>query len=171
MTDDQDHRIFGKFKGPESAAIWLIIVLLGFFAVWAFVDGEADSGPPLRAPFVNLVKTDKLGQVAVSVELNAMAYVAVFCQEAEEQPRQLFPRLGPPRNMDWPLKPKIAYVLPNPKEHFRLSPKRTSKIFVMAHKTNTPILPHLLWASDSKDDIYEGLKFQVIHYDPLETKK
>ncbi len=156
MTDSREgpsraHRVFGVFKAPETAALWLIIVLLGFFGAWSWLERHEQALED-REPLIQLAAQDGSGSFQIRVRCATPRFVAIYHCPEGETPELLFPRLGPPRGLPWPLSADAWHVLPGKDEFFHLSPALKTRLFVLVREDALPLLQKELWQEKQPED-------------------
>ncbi len=160
------HRVFGVFRAPETAAVWMILVLLIFFGLWSWIEGEASKDS--RQTSLVKLKVDPNDKEQFSLEFTSATprYLAIYQCSDGDLPQQVFPKLGPPKNLPWPLPPRQKHRLPgNGNEYFRFTSLKPGRLLVLSSEFGPPALPPELWQQklDSPDGTIKKTFYRVFY--------
>ncbi|MFT7617907.1 MAG: hypothetical protein ACI97A_001546 [Planctomycetota bacterium] len=166
------HRIFGVFRAPETAALWMILVLLGFFGIWSWIEDKEENAAK-RLPQIEL-KLEATASSLFKVQFAAASsrYVAIYFHEEGNAPQLLFPAFGTPPKLKWPLPAQKRIDLPNDDDFLSLPNKNPAQLFIISSNFGTPNLPFDLWEQEQESDrgMLDGLSFQIFDVNQIEKR-
>ncbi len=139
------HRIFGVFRAPETAALWLILVLLMFFGFWGWLEGNKKKPGLEDLDVAYLENQGNHDEFQLKVTTKEASYIAIYRCQAEGTPEQIFPTLGPPKDIAWHFVANQAQFLPSSNRYFRHLGEENTRYFVLCAKNGPPLLPKHLW--------------------------
>ncbi len=137
-TDDRAatrHRVFGFFRAPETAAGFILLVAFAFIWTWSYFARAKESEEP-QGPLMleaSLVTVEDEG-FFVEVKLDRPAFITLLLRRPDAPDSQVFPRLGPPPGLPWPLEAKTTYRLPEAEGPFRRPLAADEVIIVLARR-------------------------------------